>query len=118
MPKRLTLALSLLLLAGCVGRINRVMASWQGHHYHELIARWGPPQQVLDDGGAGRILVWSTYRETLRPQTTSTIELTQVDRMIWGTVETTRRPGFGYLAYRMFWVSKSGTIYRWAWRGW
>ena len=104
-------------LTGCTARINRNMASWQGQHYHALIASWGPPQQVLGDGSGGRILIWTRYRETLRAQTTGTLELTQVDRMIWGTVTTNTRPAYGYSAYRMYWVNASGIVYRWAWRG-
>ncbi len=34
--------------AGCVSRINKVMESWMGHNVSELIASWGPPQQIID----------------------------------------------------------------------
>jgi hypothetical protein len=29
---------------GCAARMNEIMASWQGHHYSDLLASWGPPQ--------------------------------------------------------------------------
>ena len=35
---------------GCATRMNEIMQSWEGHHYSNLIASWGPPQQILDDG--------------------------------------------------------------------
>jgi hypothetical protein len=51
------------LTAGCAGRINGMMRSWEGSHYSELLMRWGPPQAVYDDGNGGRILVYTYARQ-------------------------------------------------------
>ncbi len=118
------LALILLLSAGCAARINQVMASWQGHHFSELITTWGPPQQVFDDGAGGRILVWTAVRTFSSPgyaSTYTTANATAFANHVWGSAtsytayfppETT-----GYVAYRMFWANSNGIIYRWQWRG-
>ena len=64
--KRLALAsliLTLTCLGGCIGkvtnRVNSTMASWEGHHYSELLSSCGPPQQVLDDGSGGRTTIYT-----------------------------------------------------------
>ena len=110
-------------LTGCA-HMNKVMASWQGHHYSDLIAKWGPPQQVFDDGSTGRILVYSSDRSWTVPgyaTTTTTATATAYDTYIWGsaTSHTTYTPAQvqSYTAYRMFWIDSNGHIYRWAWRG-
>ena len=79
--------LTLLIFSGCAARISNVMRSWKGHHYSDLIASWGPPQQVFDDGKGGRLLIWSSVRSwTLPGQTrTNTIgNATIYDNYIWG----------------------------------
>ncbi len=42
-------------LVGCTAAINKKMQSWEGKHYGDLIAAWGAPEQVLDDGQGGKI---------------------------------------------------------------
>ena len=115
--------LSALLFPGCA-HVNSVMQSWEGHHYSNLMARWGPPQQVFDDGMGGRILVYTTNRSWVVPGTATTrttFNATGYDNYIWGsaTSRTIFTPAQvqGYTAYRMFWIDRSGHIYRWAWRG-
>jgi len=110
-------------LSGCA-HLNMVMKSWEGHHYGELIASWGPPQQVFDDGYGGRILVYTKQRSWTTPGTSSTYttgQATAWDNYIWGSVtsRSTYNPPqtYGYTAYRMFWINSDGHIYRWAWRG-
>lgn len=126
--KRVTLllitTLALAISSGCAARINKVMASWERHHYSDLIASWGPPQQVFDDGAGGRILVWTATRSYTVPgqaTTHTTGSATAYDNYIWGsaTSETTYTPAqtYGWRAYRMFWINRDGIIYRWAWRG-
>jgi len=41
---------------GCSAAINKKMASWEGESANNLIAAWGPPDAVLDDGERGRYL--------------------------------------------------------------
>lgn len=119
----LPVAILALQLSGCA-HINGIMRSWEGHHYSDLIGSWGPPQQVFDDGAGGRILVYATNRAWVVPGTATTqttFNATADDNYIWGTAtsQTVYTPAQvqGYTAYRMFWIDRSGRIYRWAWRG-
>lgn len=119
-----TLFLALCCSVACTGRVSRNMASWKGHHVSDLLASWGPPQQVMDDGRGGRVLIYSKTRSWSTPghaTTTTDIRANQSDNMIWGTATSTTvyTPGqdYGYKAYRMFFIDRSGYIYRWAWRG-
>jgi len=113
------LLLALISFGGCA-EVNKEMASWVGHDQNELIARWGPPQQVLDDGNGGKILVFTQTRSFTSPGTATTT----VNGSIYGsgynaTANTTYSPPTttSYNAARMFWVNSSGIVYRWAWRG-
>jgi hypothetical protein len=126
--RRIALVMVLVLIAlscvGCAGRINKVMASWTNHHYSDLIASWGPPQQVYDDGRGGRMLVYTTQRSWTSPGTAvtrTTGRATSYDNYIWGTAtsRTTYNPPqtHGYTAYRVFWIDKRGYIYKWQWKG-
>ena len=123
MFRRLTFVVFVFLLigfafttTGCAARINRVMSSWQGHHFSNLIARWGPPQQVFDDGYGGRILIWTAQRSYTTSGTSTTYGTDY--GYIW-TARTTYNPAetYGWTAHRMFWINKDGFVYRWAWRG-
>jgi len=123
-PLLLITVLAFVVTSGCAARINKVMASWERQHYSDLIARWGPPQQVFDDGAGGRILVWTAIRSYTVPgraTTETTGRATAYDNYIWGsaTSHTTYTPAqtYGWTAYRMFWINRDGIIYRWAWRG-
>lgn len=122
----LTALVLALATAGCAARINQMMASWMGLHYSDLIAQWGPPQQVLDDGSGGRILVYTAVRRYSTPGHA----VTTYDPGIGGTgfmgvniggpsSYTTYTPPqtFESVSYRTFWVDPQGVIYRWAWRG-
>lgn len=125
MKRLLLLFLTIILSFGCfTTRINKVMQSWVGSHYGQLIALWGPPQMVFDDGYEGRILIYATSRQffsTGKSTTYTTGSATAYDNFIWGsaTSKTYYTPAkmYGYTAYRMFWINKKGRIYRWAWRG-
>jgi hypothetical protein len=114
----------IVMLPGCAGKINKVMDSWMGAHYSNLIASWGPPQQVFDDGGGGRLLVWTQGRSYTVPgyaTTTTNFNANVYDNYIWGsaTSRTVYNPAqtYGWTAYRMFWIGSDGRIYRWAWKG-
>lgn len=111
-------------VSGCAGRINSMMKTWENQHYSNLIASWGPPQQVFDDGAGGRILVWTSARSATVPgQATSTTNFraNAYDNYIWGTATTrtvyTPAQTYGWTAYRMFWIGGNGVVYRWAWKG-
>lgn len=111
------------LISGCAS-VNKVMESWTGHHQSDLIASWGPPQQVMDDGEGGRIFIYSTTRAFTSPgrsTTTVTGSAYGTGNYAYGsaTGSATYTPPrtSSYNAYRMFWIDQNGYIYRWAWRG-
>ena len=119
----LILVLVLLLFTGCAS-INKTMQSWMGHHQSDLIASWGPPQQIMDDGQGGKIFIYFSTRTFTSPghsTTTVTGSAYGTEHYTYGSATgyTTYAPPqtSSYNAYRMFWVDKNGYIYRWAWRG-
>jgi hypothetical protein len=121
--KLVVLLLAALAFSGCA-TVNSTMRSWEGQHYAQLIMRWGPPQQVFDDGADGRILVYAAGRAWVAPgtaRTTTTFNATAYDALIWGTAtsRTVYTPAqvMGYTAYRMFHIDSRGYINGWTWRG-
>jgi hypothetical protein len=119
-----TVILIVAALTGCAARMNRAMMSWQGHNFNDLIASWGPPNQVFDDGSGGRIMVWTEARSYTTPgssTTRTTGSATATGNTVWGsaTSRTTYNPGqtYQWRVYRMFWMNRDGVIYKWAWRG-
>lgn len=113
-------ALLLLLSCSCASTqtdITNVMASWDGSNANDLIASWGPPNRVMDDGEGGKIFIYILDRRSNTPAEVVTREF---DNWFDGKgVRTTYTPSqeSGYLAFRIFWVNGENVIYRWAWRG-
>jgi hypothetical protein len=110
MKRKLITALmfiALALLTACAARINQTrnqaMASWQGRTYDELLASWGPPSQIVDDGAGGKVVsyVQTRHLTTSRPT-------------IYGLPDATVTRELQ--RYQMFWVNQDGIIYKWAWR--
>jgi hypothetical protein len=91
-----SLVLLAMLLGGCANN-DKIMASWMGHHYNDVIASWGPPSQIIDEP-PGKIMTWA-YGGTV---------YTPVGRNVIGQ---------NYTKTRTFWTDAQGVIYRWAWRG-
>ena len=94
------------------------------HHQSELIANWGPPQQIMDDGQGGKIFIYSATRNHTtqgRATTNVTGSAYSVGDFTYGnaTGHTTYTPPqtSSYTAHRMFWINSNGYVYRWAWRG-
>lgn len=115
-----TILLIGLLLAGCPGQVSKNMASWQGHNFNELIASWGPPQEVFSDGQGGYIFVYTQTREFIQPgHAYTTVNATSIGNYVSAYGYTTYTPASvsGYTAYRMFWIDSTGSIYSWAWKG-
>jgi hypothetical protein len=119
----LVLLFSVIIVTGCAS-IDKQMDSWMGHHQSDLIANWGPPQQVIDDGQGGKIFVYSNNRSYTSPGTSTT----NVTGSAYGLGNTAYGNATGYTTYnppqttsytahRMFWVDGNGRIYRWAWKG-
>jgi hypothetical protein len=64
------LAFLCLLNTGCISQIieqnNAIMQSWVGQRESKLIAEWGPPPAVRDDGQGGRVLVYGNFNGAYR----------------------------------------------------
>lgn len=97
----LVISLCLALLCSCAARLNKKMDSWLGHHYSELIDSWGAPDQQMDDGRGGRILVYakaSSYSVPLKNAYNGQYIGTYTNQNV---------------SKRMFWVDADGVIYKW-----
>ncbi len=78
-------------LMGCMAA-NPNLQSWVGHPVSELVANWGPAEQVIYVGDGNRMYVWSSAL-TASGNTNS------------------------YGATQTFWVSPGGEVYRGTQRG-
>jgi hypothetical protein len=106
----------LLLLIGsyCYGcspgdNITKVMQSWVGSHYSDLMLSWGPPTFSTSDGKGGQILVYQFNREGGQIPGFST--------KIGKTLFYTAPQNISYTAERMFYVDENGIIYFGRWKG-
>jgi hypothetical protein len=106
-------------LSACTRKVNKVMQSWVGHHYSELIAVWGPPSQIIEDKNGGKTIIYAhrrTYKAPDRAETT-------IERPQRGTgdvrAETVITPGqtWNHETYRVFYTDANGIIQGWGWRG-
>lgn len=112
--------LILLSLTSCASRMNEIMASWEERNVNDLMANWGPPTQVLDDGSGGRILCYQQSGNIYVPGTTTTTGSAYTyGGMTNLNAYSTTTPGYNIPVnkYRMFWANSSGIIYRWSWKG-
>jgi hypothetical protein len=119
-PLRWFVVVSILLTIGCASRVNKTMKSWEGAQMNQLLEKWGPPQQVFDDGSGGRVFVYVFDREFTTPGHAWTHgQIVEYGNQLWLRAYTTYTPPQtnGYTAYRMFWINRQGKIYRWQWRG-
>lgn len=87
------------IVGGCNFHISRTSRnSWIGHHYSELVDKFGEPEQILEDGTGGKILSWSTI---------------PIDE---GLIDNVHRKKSGVLPYELhtqvFWINFNGVIYR------
>ncbi len=107
--------LCVIFCAGCMTeqKMNEIMKSWEGSHIDDLIAQWGPPKQVLDDGRGGKIMTWIESHSYTSPGTATTTDYG------FETSYTNYTPGqtISWGNSRTFWVDKNGIIYKWAWKG-
>lgn len=108
--KKIILLVCIALLAGCAGKINETMESWVGSHESELIASWGPPQQVSGNGQGGKILVYQNYVNLGHTQGVATSDG-------YGNTRFSMPQSRGYSRTRMFYVNEAGYIYSFRWQG-
>ena len=109
-----------LALTGCVSHMNDTMKSWEGKHFSDLIASWGPPSQVLDDGQGGQIYCYQSTGAYTTPgsaMTTGNAYSLGNTATYYGTTSYNPPQTYSYQRYRMFWVNSAGYVYRWSWRG-
>ena len=106
------------------GKMNTIMSSWEGSHESDLIAAWGPPQQVMGDGSDGKVFIYTQQVSYTTPGTsTTTANATAYSygntANAYGTSYTTYNPSQTYTRQRqrIFFINSSGRIYRWSWRG-
>ena len=71
--EKLTMKIKILLIicllavmSGCIGPQEAVQ-SWVGADVNDLIAIWGPPNQVIDNDAEGKIMVWRTEGSCTTP---------------------------------------------------
>lgn len=98
------ISLTLAVSVGCANRINKMMTSWVGHHYSELLESWGAPDRIVEDGRGGKIIVYEEYvgggsRGCVSPS---------------GHV---RLRNTGYVRKREFFTDQDGIIRAWRWKG-
>ncbi len=116
MRKTILVTLLLLTSVSCAGRINKMMASWPGHHYSKLIQKWGPLQQESSDGKGGKVLVYVERTEFTTPGT-ATSNTSVYGKSATTTTVYTPAQTHGWDSYRMFYVDDEGIIHRWRWKG-
>jgi len=128
--------LPVLMLIGTTGcmtpaKMNKVMSSWQGADVNDLIARWGPPTQVMSDGQSGRVFIYTYDRSYTTPGTSRTTTTGSANGTATTIGDNTSVNVYGqsnsttvynpaqtvqWQVYRMFWFGRGSHLYRWAWR--
>jgi hypothetical protein len=98
--------IGVLLFSGCQS-LSDIAKTWEGSHIDELIAVWGAPQQIIDNGNKGKIMAWD-FSSNMQTMGTS---YTTYD--YYGSY-TTYNPGQTIHISRgvTVWVDKNGRIYR------
>ena len=129
--RRLALFLFPFLVAACAisytARMNELMRSFEGRHSSDVIANWGPPQRIYDDGQGGKILIYTDSSYVIKHGETRTYErgpligggfAAGVLRGLTPDSQTVTDPTVieTRTKYRAFWTSGDGYVYRWAWR--
>lgn len=125
MNQRLIISwIAIALLSACVD-VNAQMRSWEGHRISDVIAQWGPPAQIIDDG-TDKIYVWAKTRSYTSPghaETTTNVAANNYGNPYYANATANSRTTYTppetttWQASRMFWVNEYGVIYKWSWRG-
>jgi len=97
------------------------MSSWLGHSQNELITKWGPPQEVMDDGQDGKIYTYKKDKSYTVPgssTTTVTGSVNTYGNSTYGQANgnSTYQPSrtYEWTQIRMFWIDQNGIIYKWS----
>lgn len=118
-----------LLLGGCASSVNNVMQSWVGHTTDELMMKWGPPSQVIDNPSGGKVFVYVSNVSWTTPGSPGVAPTVitngyidaygnfQATTYAVGGVAATPAQTSSYQRVRMFFVNSSGVIYGWRWQG-
>jgi len=125
-PSLLTVLFGLLVTVSCMTpeKVNAVMRSWEGSHESDLIAAWGPPQQVMSDGSDGKVFIYTQQFSYTTPGTSTTTGNATAysygnTTNVYGNSYTTYNPSQTYTRQRqrIFFINSEGRVYRWSWRG-
>ncbi len=119
-PRRLAaLVCAVLLLTGCMttSKMNAIMDSWLGKSASELVATWGPPTNIMDDGDGMKIYVYDYSGSMTMPG----VATTNMNYTGYGmaTATTTYGPSMSVpiRRYRMFWINRNRNVVKWSYQG-
>lgn len=84
--------------------LGHLAGSWIGVDIAVLVARWGPPQEVLDIEDGKKVYTWSTTRSSTQPP--SHVPST------FGGVTTHQGKTVRSTTTQSFWVDANGRIFR------
>jgi hypothetical protein len=114
---------SVLILAGCATP-DKTMRSYLNHHYSDLVANWGQPDQTMSDGNGGQIWTYLKERSWTMPGSSQTTEqITSYNNFgatsAYGQANTTYTPPqtTTWQSRRTFFINADGIIYRYSWQG-
>ncbi len=81
-------------------KVDTMMAAWEGDHISNLMAQWGPPNRITEDGRGGKIYCYDKEGYNTSQYVNTNSYHTRVSS-----------------SYRHFWADKNGMIYRSKWSG-
>ena len=88
----------------------RVMDSWINAHKSQLIASWGPPNQVFPDGLGGEVYVYMSTYQTPGYSNSHATYNSFTDSV---NTTTTYHGGQTRVERKMFYINRDGYIYKW-----
>ena len=104
--KKLIAVLALVFVVGCQS-LQETADTWVGSNINDLIATNGAPDQIIDNGSEGKIMVWRHGSSFTMPGSADTTYL-------FGQAHTTYYPGHTVQRTDIvtFWVNPESIIYR------
>jgi hypothetical protein len=92
---------------------ERAMKSWLGHHKNKLIASWGPPTQMMDDGSGGNIYIYTQTVQLSFPGSTSSFHM-PIGNMGFAVTQPSAGMAINHSTHKMFWINSQGFVYDWS----